>query len=77
MPAERGIELFPSTLARHERFAAAALFSGTAEENDRAAAAAILKIFLNGKGRCKRGYAQQIVSAAVAVSVMDDRVFFA
>ena len=77
MPAERSVELFPDLLARHERLAAAALFAGAAEEYDSAAAAAVLKVFFHRESRRKRAHAEQVMAAAVAVSVLNDGVFFA
>ena len=66
VPGERGVELLPEAVARHESLGCAALFAGAAVERDGAGAAGLLQPDLDADRGGQRACAQQIVPAAVA-----------
>ena len=66
VPGERGVELLPEAVARHESLGCAALFAGAAVERDGAGAAGLLQPGLDADRGGQRARAQQIVPAAVA-----------
>ena len=73
MPAQRRVERLPQALAGHVGLAAASFLAGAAEEDHRAAPAALFQIALDGCRRGERARSEQIVSAAVSGPAGNER----
>ena len=75
MPGKGDVNAVENAGFGHKRFSGAAFFCGASKEDHRSRLPGSFQIFLNGDRGSQASGSEQVMTAAVAVSAFDDRLF--